>query len=65
MLYDCGDTIDSICDTLGYEVEPIKKLLQRLHNDIDSIIGQEQDERDDTDQMADIMQLVHISGHND
>ena len=49
----------------NYEPDYVLNLLKDLHNDIDSIIGDEQDERDDTDQMADIMQLVHISGHDD
>jgi hypothetical protein len=49
----------------NYEPDYVLDLLKSLLYDIDSIIGDEQDERDDTDQMADIMQLAHISGHND
>lgn len=66
LLYDTNYyIIADICDVLGYETQPMRDLLQHLHNDIDGIIAQEQSERDDTDQMADIMQLVHISGHDD
>lgn len=50
---------------LGYDGERLRDLLIRLSCDIDGVIGQEQDERDDTDLMADIMQIVHIPGHND
>lgn len=66
LLYDSNYyIIADICDVLGYETQPMRDLLQRLHNDVDSIIAQEQSERDDTDQMADIMQLTHIKGHDD
>lgn len=59
------EVIAEIATVLGYEFEHLGKLLCRLSSDIDGIIAQEQDERHDTDQMADIMQLVHIPGHND
>lgn len=49
----------------NYESDYVLGLLKSLLYDTDSIIGDEQTERDDTDQMADIMQIVHISGHND
>lgn len=49
----------------NYEPDYVLDLLKSLLYDIDSIIGDEQDERDDTDQMAEIMKLVHISGHDD
>lgn len=49
----------------GYEPDYFLDLLTDLHNDVDSIIAQEQSERDDTDQMADIMELKHIPGHDD
>lgn len=45
--------------------QPTAQLLKRLGDDIDAIIAQEQKERDDTDQMAVIMQLIHTKGHND
>ena len=38
---------------------------KELGDDIDAIIAQEQKERDDTDQMAVIMQLIHTKGHNE
>ena len=59
------DMISDISAELGYEFEPMCNLLCRLSSDIDGVIAQEQDERDNTDQMADIMQIVHVSGHND
>lgn len=59
------DMISDISKELGYEFDCMRELLSRLSSDIDSIIGDEQDERDDTDQMAQIMELKHISGHND
>ena len=59
------DMISDISDELGYEFEPMCNLLCRLSSDIDRIIAQEQSERDDTDQMADIMELTHIEGHDD
>lgn len=57
--------IPDICRKTMYDSEPIIKLLTRLHNDIDDIIAQEQAERNDTDSMAEIMELNHISGHED
>ena len=59
------DTIDDICNVIGYDFGYMCELLSRLSSDIDKIIATEQDERDDTDQMAQIMELKHISGHND
>lgn len=49
----------------NYEPDYVLDLLKSLLYDTDSIIGDEQKERDNTDQMADIMQIVHISGHED
>lgn len=46
----------------NYETDYLLDLLKDLHNDTDSIIGDEQDERDDTDQTAEIMELKHIKG---
>lgn len=65
LIQDYRTEIRNIADELGYPQDSMIKLLERLHNDVDSIIGQEQDECDYTEQMADIMQLVHISGHDD
>lgn len=57
--------IDDISQVLGYETNTMLELLQDLNKDINDTICDEQSERDDTDQMADIMQIVHISGHDD
>ena len=65
LIQDYRTEIRTIADELGYPQDRTIELLERLHNDIDSVIGQEQDENDYTEQMADIMQIVHISGHND
>lgn len=54
-----------VADELGYKTNRLVALLSKLANDVNDTICDEQDERDDTDQMADIMQIVHISGHND
>lgn len=62
---DCGYVIADVADALGYEPNRMTELLQRLDCDINNVICDEQDERDYTEQMADIMQIVHISGHND
>lgn len=65
LLRDCDYVIGDIANALGYEKDRLINLLQDLDNDVDSVICDEQDERDNTDQMADIMQIVHISGHED
>lgn len=66
LLYeDNCQTITRLSRLLGYELQPTAQLLKRLGDDIDAIIAQEQKERDDTDQMAVIMQLIHTKGHND
>lgn len=65
LLRDCDYVIDDIASALGYEKDRMVNLLQDLASDINDTICDEQDERDDTDQMADIMQIVHISGHDD
>lgn len=57
--------IACVADELGYETNRMVALLSKLANDINDTICDEQDERDDTEQMADIMQIVHISGHDD
>ena len=65
LIQDYRTEIRTIADELGYPQDSVIKLLERLHNDVDSVIGQEQNERDYTEQMADIMQIVHIPGHDD
>lgn len=62
---DCDYVIADICDEIGYEKDTMIAILQKLNCDIDSVIVDEQDERDDTDSMAQIMEIKHISGHND
>ena len=62
---DCEYVIADICETLGYEPNTMTALLQKLDCDINNTICDEQEERDDTDQMAQIMEIVHIPGHND
>lgn len=57
--------IACVADELGYETNFMHDLLQRLDSDINNVICDEQAERDDTDQMAQIMELKHISGEND
>lgn len=57
--------IACIADDLGYEANRLIALLQKLGDDINDVICDEQDERDYTEQMAEIMQIVHIPGHND
>lgn len=57
--------IGCIAEDLGYETNRMISLLQKLCDDINDTICDEQDERDCTDQMADIMQIVHIPGHDD
>lgn len=59
------DMISDICDELGYDFGRMCDLLCRLSSDVDSVICDEQDERDYTEQMAEIMQIVHIPGHDD
>lgn len=65
LLRDCDYVIADIADALGYETNRLINLLQDLASDINDTICDEQDERDYTEQMADIMQIVHISGHDD
>lgn len=55
----------SIARDYGYESDYIIHLLTMLADDVDSVIATEQSHRDDTDQMADIMTLTHIEGHED
>lgn len=57
--------IACVADELGYETDRMVALLSKLANDVNDTICDEQDERDYTEQMADIMQIVHISGHDD
>lgn len=57
--------IACVADKMGYETNFMIDLLQKLDCDINNVICDEQDERDDTDQMAQIMELKHISGEND
>lgn len=59
------DVIGDICDVIGYDFEYMCQLLSRLSSDVDKVIATEQSERDDTDEMAQIMELKHISGHPD
>lgn len=59
------DAIDDISSAIGYDGENMRALLSRLSHDIDGVIGDEQNERDDTDQMAQIMEIKHIPGEDD
>lgn len=59
------DVITDIANALDTDAEYYEELLTRLSNDIDAVICDEQSERDDTDQMAQIMEIQHIPGHND
>lgn len=54
--------IACVADELGYEPDYVLGLLKSLLYDTDSIIGDEQDENDYTEQMAEIMELKHIKG---
>ena len=65
LIQDYRTEIRTIADELGYPQDSIIKLLERLHNDVDGVIGQEQDESDYTEQMAYIMELTLIKGHKD
>lgn len=58
-------TVYKFSEEYNYESDYVLGLLKSLLYDTDSIIGDEQKERDDTDSTADIMQMVHISGHED
>lgn len=57
--------IRKIATELGYETKRMTELLEMLADDVDTIIATEQSHRDDTDQMAIIMKLTHIEGHDD
>lgn len=59
------DVITDIADALDTDSKYYQELLERLASDINKTICDEQSERDDTDQMAQIMQIVHISEYND
>lgn len=59
------DTITDIAEVIGYRGPRVTELLERLCHDVDEVIATEQSHRDDTDQMADIMTLTHIEGHED
>lgn len=59
------DVITDIANALDTDAEYFEELLTRLSSDINAVICDEQDERDYTDQMAQIMELKHISGHDD
>lgn len=59
------DVITDIANALDTNAEYYQELLERLSSDINNVICDEQDERDDTDQMAQIMEIKHISGHED
>lgn len=59
------DVIADIADALDTDGEYYQELLERLSSDINAIICAEQNQRDDTDQMAQIMELKHIAGHKD
>lgn len=62
---DSPFVIADICNVLGYETNFMIDLLQKLDSDINNVICDEQDERDDTDNMAQIMEIKHISGEDD
>lgn len=62
LIQDYRTEIRTIADELGYPQDKMIELLERLHNDVDSVIGQEQDENNYTEQMAEIMELKHIKG---
>lgn len=57
--------IRAVAKQNGYDGGRTIELLKRLSKDVDDIIATEQSHRDDTDQMADIMTLTHIEGHED
>ena len=57
-----ADIITDIAKELGYTGERMRELLICLSCDIDGIIGDEQDENNYTEQMAEIMELKHIKG---
>ena len=59
------DVITDIASALDTDGEYYQALLERLASDINNTICDEQGERDDTDQMAQIMEIVHIPGHDD
>lgn len=59
------DVITDIANALDTNAEYYQELLERLSSDINNVICDEQDERDDTDQMAQIMEIKHISGHEE
>lgn len=65
LLQDNKQAIYDFAKNYNYEPDYILDLLRDLHNDTDSIIAEEQSEREDTDQMAIIMNLKHVAGHND
>lgn len=65
LLRDCDYVVGDIASALGYEKDRMMNLLQDLDSDVNAVICDEQDGRDYTEQMADIMQIVHISGHDD
>lgn len=64
-LYYNKAAIGAIATAYGYESDYLFDLIKRLHNGVDSVIGQEQDQRDDTDEMAEIMKLQHVQGHKE
>lgn len=57
--------IACVADELDYGTHRMIALLQKLDDDINDVICDEQDERDYTEQMAEIMQIVHVPGHDD
>lgn len=62
---DCDYVVDDIYNAIGYEKDTMIAILQKLDSDINNVICDEQDERDDTDSMAQIMEIKHISGEDD
>ena len=65
LLRDCDYTIADICNAIGYETDFMHDLLQRLDNDINNVICDEQNQSDYTEQMTQIMEIKHIKGESD
>ena len=65
LVQDYRTNIREIADEIGYEHKYIIELLERLYFGIDSVIAEEQDEHDYTEQMAEILELKHIKGDED
>lgn len=59
------DVIKDIASALDTDSEYYQELLERLASDINNVICDEQDESDYTEQMAQIMEIKHVSAEND